>query len=149
MSVLEPNTLLQIQQAKTPLFIQFANSSLARSVCEQIHGDKHGRLKYLDPNLFETDELFKSYMFSGGSDLLSNFQDCIDGTLIFENIHLTSINTQKVLRTFFDIVERKQFRIFLIFLSSTSLECRREAGLMDLPFYYRIIENVLDITLEQ
>lgn len=135
----------QLTNSNSPVFVQYSNFYEVRRTCEQLHGVRTGTLRYLNPGLFENDEFLKSYMFSGGLDGLLNFQDCIDGTLVIENTHLISLETQKVLRTFLDVIERKKFKIRTIFLSLYSLDWHKEAGLVDFPFYYRIKENVLEI----
>lgn len=140
------NQIEQECKNSKPLFLQYSHKRRIADVCEQLHGSRKGSLRYFNPSLFDNDEFVKTYMFSGGLDRLFNFQDCINGTLVIENTHLLSLETQKVLRTFLDVVERKKFKIRMIFLSLYSLDLHKEAGLIDLPFFYRIKENVLDLS---
>lgn len=145
MSVPKLQHLDQMQLVNTPLFIQFSNLSDVSQMCEKLHGSRYGKLRYFNPNLFENVELLKSFMFEGGLDGLSNFQDCIGGTLVFENTHLTTIPVQKALRAFIDINEQRGFGIRLVFLSMFSMKLHMHKGLVDLPFYFRIKENEIDI----
>lgn len=128
--------------------IVYTFKDMALDLCDAIHGDKKKKMLRVNLHSFRSSDDLRAYLFGGFSG-----DDCVltkmkGGTIVFLNADLITRDFQKMLKAFYDAVERDNLGIRMIFLSRTDFRKELASGEYDESLYYRIHQTLIDCRLE-